>query len=106
MKCPECGSEGTLFATVHLEVSAELVKGGGINMSGVTVSQATVKEAWKASEVRSPIHCVACETEFHYVVGAKQALRQGPPPTGEQPDLPFTSGEEEAEDTETEEGED
>lgn len=102
MKCPECGTDGTLFATVKLEVTAALVKGGGISMAGVTVTQATVKDAWKAADVRSPIECAACGTDFHYVVGAKNALRKGPPPEGEQPELPFTSSDDEGDSDETE----
>lgn len=107
MKCPSCKEEDALFADVALKVSAPLVKGGGISLAGISVTQELVKKAWTKDAVREPITCALCGTLFHYVVGAVPALRVGPY-TGEatQLDLPGTEGVEAEEPTEEESEED
>lgn len=79
MKCPICKTDGTLFAAVTLRVDAPLVRGGGINLNGITVNQAAVKEAWGAAEIRHPVNCVACGGEFYYDTTIP-ALKKGKPP--------------------------
>lgn len=80
MKCPICKTDDTLFAVVTLRVEAPLLRGGGINLSGITVGQAQVKETWLANDVRYPVHCVACDSEFHYNVAESPGLKKGKPP--------------------------
>lgn len=87
MKCPVCKTEDTLFAVVVLRVEAPLLRGGGINLSGITVGQAMVKEAWAANEVRYPVRCVACDSEFHYDTTAPGLKKGAPPKAAEQLDL-------------------
>ncbi len=87
MKCPVCKTEDTLFAVVVLRVEAPLLRGGGINLSGITVGQAMVKEAWATNEVRYPVRCVACDSEFHYDTTAPGLKKGAPPKAAEQLDL-------------------
>lgn len=96
MKCPVCKSDDTLFATVLLRVEAPLLRGGGISLSGITVSQASVKDAWAKNEKRHPVTCVACSSEFHYDTTGK-GLTLGPPGPSNQLEL-FPEPEEDAAD--------
>lgn len=75
MKCPECKNDDLLYAKVRVEIDAPLVKGGGVNLAGLGVTQAQVKEAWNKEDVRGPITCVGCGSEFQYFVGLTPALR-------------------------------
>jgi hypothetical protein len=75
MKCPECKTDDLLYAKVTVTLDAPLVKGGGVNLAGLGVTQAQVKEAWTKEDVRGPISCVGCGSEFQYFVGLTPALR-------------------------------
>lgn len=78
MKCPVCGIDGLLKAQVTIQITAPLVKGGGVNLSGIAVTQDVVKETW-AKSPKYPINCTGCGADFHYDSTSSPALRKGAP---------------------------
>lgn len=93
MKCPICKTDDTLFAAVTLRVDAPLVRGGGINLNGITVNQTAVKEAWGANELRHPVNCLACGGEFYYDTTVPTLKKGRPPASVEQLELFAEPGE-------------
>ncbi len=106
MKCPVCKNDDALFATIVAEVTVPFVKGGGANLAGAKLSQADLKQVWASKDIRSPITCVHCAEEFHYIVGDPKPLRRGAPAVAaNQLELPVDA-DEGTDDSEAQEDED
>lgn len=51
MKCILCGSEKTIRGSVTCSTTALVVKRGGLDLQGVTIKQADMKQAWEEGTI-------------------------------------------------------
>ena len=67
MKCPKCG-RGEIVANVTVTRAIPLAKGGGLNLMGVTVTQADLRAAHAANLIEEGFVNRSQEQEPHYEV--------------------------------------
>jgi hypothetical protein len=71
MKCPACKEDDTLYGVVTIEKEVPVVKGGGINLAGINVTQKDIKEQWAESQgtAQGQAKCRDCGASYRYEKG-------------------------------------